>query len=326
MLNINKNNFDFLRMLMAVIVFCGHFGALSGVEELKILQKSPIEFAVFAFFVISGFLIARSYERTTSLKNYFKKRINRIFPGYILVVLLCAFGLSIISTFPMKEYFANPQVYKYLFWNLIFMNFKAPNLPGVFGGGAVNGALWTIKIELGFYVLLPLMFIFLKNKKKVFWGLLVFYLLSIIYHNYFMFIGKAAISRQIFGALCYFVAGMAVYFYFEKFVKYKLYLFIGALLLVWVDPYFDVLLLSPLIIGIAILFFAYSFPIFNNFGKYGDFTYGIYIFHFPLIRMLKQLNFYEVCNPYLGFILTFMLVVLIGYISWHYYEKKFMKA
>src|SRR5690606_24266469 len=85
MQDITKNNFDFLRVLLAFIVFVGHLGALSSKNPLnpnglKIFEHSPIEIAVFGFFVVSGFLIARSYDRSSSLKSYLKKRIKRIVP------------------------------------------------------------------------------------------------------------------------------------------------------------------------------------------------------------------------------------------------------
>ena len=163
---ITKNNFDFIRVLLAFIVFVGHLGTLSASDELRILQYSPIEIAVFGFFVVSGFLIARSYERSSGLKSYLEKRIRRIVPAYLLVVFLCAILLSMVSTFSFTEYFSNPQVYKYLFWNSLFLNFKAPWLPGVFGNQAVNGALWTLKIEMSYYFCVPLLFLlFGKNNK-----------------------------------------------------------------------------------------------------------------------------------------------------------------
>ncbi|RTZ50041.1 acyltransferase [Chryseobacterium arthrosphaerae] len=129
MQDITKNNFDFIRVLLAFIVFVGHLGALSQSQQLHVLTYSPVEVAVFSFFIVSGFLIARSYERSSSLKSYAKKRFNRIVPAYLLVVFLCALLLSLVSTLPFSEYFSNTQVYKYLFWNSLFMNFKAPWLP-----------------------------------------------------------------------------------------------------------------------------------------------------------------------------------------------------
>ncbi|MDN3691113.1 acyltransferase [Chryseobacterium tructae] len=325
MQSITKNNFDFIRVLLAFIVFVGHLGALSASDKLLFLTHSPVEVAVFSFFVVSGFLIARSYERSSSLKSYAKKRFNRIVPAYLLVVFLCATLLSLVSTLPFSEYFSNTQVYKYLFWNSLFMNFKAPWLPGVFGNQAVNGALWTLKIEMCFYIAVPLMFLlFGKNNKYRTISLIVLYFLSLVYLNYFEMTGKAALSRQLPGSLCYFIGGMLLYFHFEKFIKHKNILFIIAIITVWIDLIFKIKLFSPIMISIIVLYIAYSFKFLNNFGKYGDFTYGIYIFHFPIIRVFATLGLFANYNPYLMSIVCMFVVIGVGVASWHFYEKRFL--
>ncbi|WP_343659980.1 acyltransferase [Chryseobacterium sp.] len=325
MQDITKNNFDFIRVLLAFIVFIGHLGALSGSDQLTILTYSPVEVAVFSFFIVSGFLIARSYERSSSLKSYAKKRFNRIVPAYLLVVFLCALLLSLVSTLPFSEYFGNTQVYKYLFWNSIFMNFKAPWLPGVFGNQAVNGALWTLKIEMCFYIAVPLMFLlFGKNNKYRSLSLIVLYFLSLVYLNYFEMAGKAALSRQLPGSLCYFIGGMLIYFNFDKFIKHKNVLFIIAVLTVWIDLIFKIKLFSPIMISIIVLYVAYSFKFLNNFGKYGDFTYGIYIFHFPIIRVFATLGLFANYNPYFMGLVCMLVVISVGIASWHLYEKRFL--
>lgn len=325
MQSIEKNNFDFIRVLLAFIVFIGHLGVLSASDKLAFLEDSPVEVAVFAFFIVSGFLIARSYERTTSLFRYAKKRFNRIVPGYLLVVFLCAILLSLVSTLSFTDYFSNPQVYKYLFWNSIFLNFKEPSLPGVFGNGAVNGALWTLKIEVCFYICVPLIFLlFGKNNKYRNISLIILYFCSLAYLNYFEMTGKLAISRQIPGALCYFIGGMLIYFNFNKFIQYKNLLFIIAFITVWIDLIFNIKLFSPMMLSIIVLYIAYSFKFLNNFGKYGDFTYGIYIFHFPIIRVFTTLGLFEDYNPYFMGVVCMLLVIGVGICSWHFYEKKFL--
>lgn len=325
MSDITKNNFDFLRVLLAFIVFLGHLGTLSNSEELRFLKHSPIEIAVFGFFVISGFLIARSYERSSSLKSYLSKRIRRIVPAYLLVVFLCAILLSLVSTYSIKDYFSNPEVYKYLFWNSLFLNFKAPWLPGVFGNQAVNGALWTLKIEMSYYFCLPLLFLlFGKSNKYRNISLIIVYFLSLFYLNYFESINKISVAKQLPGTLSYFIPGMLIYFNFDLFIKNKNTLFIIAILTVWFDLIFNIILFSPAMIGIIVLYIAYSFTFLNNFGKYGDFTYGIYIFHFPIIRVFTTLGLFRDYNPYLMAFICMITVVSVGICSWHFYEKKFL--
>ncbi len=61
--------------------------------------------AVKGFFVLSGFLIFMSFERSTSLSSYAMKRIRRIYPAYFTVVMLCAFGMVAVSSHSVAEYF-----------------------------------------------------------------------------------------------------------------------------------------------------------------------------------------------------------------------------
>jgi peptidoglycan/LPS O-acetylase OafA/YrhL len=136
-----NNNFDFLRLFFAFSVAIGHglFGRHG--YPFRILFNGHV--AVSGFFIISGFLITKSYQESKSVKEYLVKRCRRLLPAYWLVVLLCASGLSLISSLPMEEYFTSPVLFKHIVTSLCFMNFLQPTLPGVFGadsgGGGVNG-------------------------------------------------------------------------------------------------------------------------------------------------------------------------------------------
>lgn len=114
------NNFDFLRLLFAVIVFLVHSYALSAAEglgQLSTLLSSAI--AVKSFFVVSGYLIFMSYENTADINRYFTKRLRRIYPAYFSVVLICALLGSVFSTYSFSDYWSL-SVLKYICANLVF--------------------------------------------------------------------------------------------------------------------------------------------------------------------------------------------------------------
>ena len=146
-----QNNFDIVRLILAIVVVFVHCYALSESSSLNIinhLMSGPV--AVEGFFAISGFLIFASYERTASLREYFSNRAFRILPGYWLSTVFC-----VLIGFSMGHF----QVGKFLIANLTFMNFLHPNIAGVFdlnpANNAMNGALWTITIEVMFYLAVP---------------------------------------------------------------------------------------------------------------------------------------------------------------------------
>ena len=185
--NIEDNNcFDFLRIVFCADIIITHLYELSQCKKLDFLSFF-LDIGIFglqAFFIISGFLVAKSYRRTSTLKRYFVKRAKRLFPAYLFLLLLTVVGISFFSKFSFLEYFSSIDVYKYLAWNAIFLNFMHPCLPGIFENNllcSVNGSLWTLKVEESFYIVLPFIFYIIRKTKKASVVLVVIYFLSLLY-------------------------------------------------------------------------------------------------------------------------------------------------
>ncbi|MGE3347519.1 MAG: acyltransferase family protein [Ramlibacter sp.] len=123
---LQNNNFDLLRLLFAGTVCLVHGYQLSGYEQLAWIEQSlSSAVAVKAFFVVSGFLIFMSAERSSSLTGYLSKRVRRIYPAYFAVVMLCAVGLVLASSRHTADYFFSAAWFKYVLANLTFLNFFA---------------------------------------------------------------------------------------------------------------------------------------------------------------------------------------------------------
>lgn len=324
-----NNNFDLLRFLLAFIVIIGHIVRLSNLKALEPLTIFPV---FTGFFCISGFLITISYNRTNNLILFFKKRIRRILPAYLLVIVACALGLSFISTYSFQEYFRNPQFLKYMLVNLSFLNFLEPCLPGVFESNtmcAVNGALWTIKIEIMFYLSMPIIMYFMNRIKQKHFLLLGLYIFAVVYRNIFLYAEgsySAMYARQLPGMLSYFACGIALYYYYDYFRRQKkIFFIIGLLLFILEKVYGRFEVFTPFATSSIIFFIAFSFSKLNNFGKFGDISYGIYIFHFPIIQLAVYFGFFgPQYNPYLISFFIIIIVLLTGFLSWHFIEKPFL--
>ena len=333
-----QNNFDFLRFVFAFIVVCGHIIVISGVEAFQPFGRVFNTYlSVTGFFCISGFLITRSYVRTQSIKAYFKKRAARILPPYLLVIFSCVLLLSLVSDYGIRDYFTNAQLYRYLLANLTFLNFLEPCLPGVFTSDrlmdcSVNGALWTLKVEVAFYVLVPVLLWLVGKVKRKYVLFVLIYVLSVAYRSG---LGELAsvtgnhywtiLARQLPGFMSYFVCGMALHYYFDFFIKRKwLFLIVGFLVFV-LERHIGLEVLTPLAFASMIFAVAYSFKVLNNFGRYGDISYGIYIYHCPLIKLADDFGLFERYNPYWVAAGIIVLVLILGFLSWHLLEKRFLK-
>lgn len=326
-----NNCFDFLRFFFAANIVLSHLAELSQSKSLAFLfHFVDSDIAVKGFFVISGFLVSKSYRTTPSLKEYFIKRAKRILPAYFFVVLLATLIMVFFTTISAADYFSDYDTYKYFAWNIIFLNFMHPCLPGLFQNNfmcAVNGALWTIKVEEAFYIFLPFLFYLFKKTKRTLLILISLYILSILYwHVLESVYQKPLLAKQLPGYLCYFIGGIVINLHFDFFIKNKLKLIPLALITLIVLNFssFQIDFFYPAAFSILVIGLAYSLSFLNNFGKYGDFTYGIYIFHFPVIQLFRQYNSFEKYNPLLMAFLVLLITFLLALFSWFFIEKRFL--
>jgi peptidoglycan/LPS O-acetylase OafA/YrhL len=329
----NKNCFAFLRLLLAFSIFFSHFGTLTG-EKLFYWPISG-SMRVSGFFVISGFLIMRSYYRSANLLDYIKKRMRRILPAYVLVILICAFFFSSVSSFSFREYFTSTAFYKYLAANLAFMNFIQPTLPGVFSNNLypfVNGSLWTLKVEIMLYACVPLLALFLKRKPVfIFVGL---YILSFLFSLYMSYLydtsGKyiySLLQRQFLGQIRFFISGVILLFYFD-FFKRQIKWILPAAAFFFLLRYFIqntwINFVYPMSLGVVLIAFVYYFKKLAFISRYGDFSYGIFLFHFPIIQLFVHSGWLKE-YPALLFAVCFGIILFLSYLSWHLLEKRMLK-
>ena len=112
-----------------------------------------------AFFVVSGFPYLHEFERS-SRSGLTLKRVRRIYPAYFTVVTLCAIGLVAVSSLTVADYFSSA-------WAQVcrrqpaFLNFLHPRCPAFSRPTRYPKsicALWTLKIEVMFYLSVPCLF------------------------------------------------------------------------------------------------------------------------------------------------------------------------
>lgn len=326
-----KNNFDLIRLCLALIVVLVHLATLTGIPEFGIFSDYlSSDFAVKGFFAISGYLVMQSYVNSSSLGNFAEKRIRRIYPAYLATILLCLLIGLYATRLDTGSFLASADTLKYLLFNAVFLNFLHPGLPGVFEHHylpVMDGALWTIKIEVCLYFCIPLIF-YLFNRLGNYRAALLIFLCSVLWAWVFgkLLGGKffEEIARQFPGQLSYFALGSLLFIarpapkHLGKIVALSLLLFIvfrHHTLRLLVEPVFY----APLVILLA----AHSKQPFNV-GKWGDLSYGAYLLHFPIIQLFIQLGLYRM-NAWLSLAVTLATVFVAALISWHLIERPMLR-
>ena len=140
------------------------------------------------------------------------------------------------------------------------------------------------------------------------------------------YFNKPLLAKQLPGYMSYFVTGIALYLNFELVLKNKIKLLIIAATVLLCSKFLalEIDVFYPFAFGTVVIIVAYSLPFLNNFGKYGDFTYGVYIYHFPIIQLFRQYNLLEKYNPLFMAILIIIITLLFAVFSWFVIEKRFL--
>lgn len=345
------NNFDLVRLIAALQVMFYHaltFFDLNSIWQTRIKDYVSYFPGVPIFFTISGFLIYRSLERNSSdLKRYFKNRFLRIYPA-LWVCLLFTTSLLFI-TGQLK--FAALRTVSFYEWILAQISvaqfYKLPSMES-WGVGHPNGSLWSISVELQYYFLLPILFLAMSriSNTLLYKNLVILFLacISVILNSYQdVFIHENELAGTLMGVsllhyLYFFCVGILIhlnYAFLEKYISGKgfiwltIFIFYHLLFKIWLG-YFDNVyetnfwgLLGMTLLGILTISFAYTLPNLSTRILNGnDISYGIYIFHMPIINY-----FYHQQNQISWQKLLFIcsLVICVAYLSWRFIESRMLR-
>ncbi len=329
------NNFDLLRILAASQVVFSHtlwHLRIARPAWWAVIEAFP---GVTVFFVISGFLISASFERSSSVKSYARNRVLRIYPGlwccvFATVVVACAFGYS-------------------------FLNWSAPvwlgaQLTGViytpeflrnFGFGSYNGSLWTIPIELQFYCALPPLYWATRNvENRTLWIAVAWVCFALIAFTACLFFAPLSevqreptllkLFRYSFIPHIYlFLTGVLMQrmrFHDTKWIAGKAPYWIVAYLAVYfLVPYSAAsYVLETLLLAVVAVSAAYTVPgASHKLLRGNDISYGVYIYHGLLINVFVELGLTNRAG-YLA--LLALCAYIAGYLSWIVIERPFLRS
>ncbi len=325
--NIKDNNFDALRLFAAGLVFYGHAFIIAGMKEPLFLSWTHLgPLGVFIFFTISGYLVTVSWDRDPHLLRFFARRALRIFPGLTACIILSAFVLGpIFTTKSIGEYFSNMYVYGYLRNIALYISFY---LPGVFEfnrvPNVVNGSLWSLPIEFFMYILIAFIGYFLRNNRWV--GVLlgigsattVFFWANLSSTGIIVY---ASDLRQVFLCGTYFWLG-AIYYKFnlKRFFSLSNVVLAFVIMLCLEQSPLSSMIGAWILLPLIVLGFGFSYsPLLKKLTSSGDYSYGIYIYAFPIQQSIISIW------PDMSFPIYVMssgaLTLFMAILSWHFVEK-----
>jgi peptidoglycan/LPS O-acetylase OafA/YrhL len=313
------------------MVVYGHGFVFLGLPEPMFMQTQRLPLAllgVYIFFSISGYLVAQSWQRDPSIVRFLIRRSLRIFPALFVCTVLsvCVLG-PLLTEVSQAEYWKSEHTRGYFTNIYLYITYY---LPGVFTTNkipnAVNGSLWSLPVEFGMYLLIAIIGFARAPKWGVLAAALVFMALSSgwAFQATEMLVFYRTDMRQLVLCGVYFFVGACIYqFKLDRFFNLTYAL---AAVIVW-------LALSRWIVVFIMASWVFLPFIVLAFGTAKnsplarvtpwDFSYGIYIYAFPIQQTIVYL--FPKIEFLTYFVSTFVITVALAAVSWLFVEKPALK-
>ena len=337
------NNFDLIRLLAALEVAIHHTLKHFDLTDHWLFHSTSWLPGVPIFFFVSGFLISRSYENNSRIAEYSRNRALRIYPALVLCTILAvisAFATGYLST----QSFSPSHFAAWILGQVTVFQFYGPDFMRGFGSGVLNGSLWTVTVELQFYVLIPMIYWMLTRASKsrgqrmamLSVLILLFIVPNVIFQQlklndqfsdhllmklahvsflpwvYMFMLGIFA--QQNFLKIHQFVRGRAV----PIACAYALISYLTIHYFGWTTGNEIHPALFPLL-AVTVLSLAYTVPTLSDRILHkNDISYGVYIYHMPIVNIMM---YYGLVSQFGYAALALIFTVVASICSWFFVEK-----
>lgn len=342
--SVRQNNFDLIRLVAAsqVVLFHGleHLGP-SGVTHSVLGEALSWFPGVPIFFVVSGFLVSLSFERSPSVTEYLRNRALRIFPA-LWACLLVSLLMVVLFAMPLD---VSPTAAGLLGWwaaQMSVAQFYNPEFLRGFGVGVLNGSLWTIPVELQFYLALPVLYFVLRRfaASRTAWLMTATLLLALsvgltqwastqgatlpvklvfvtVAPYLYLFLLGTLLQRQ-FTTMTPWLEGRGL-----QWLMVYLVACAGAKALGWSVGNNDSNPLLAMLLGVTTISLAFTARgLSERLLSGNDISYGTYIYHMPVVNVLAATGH----SGQLRWVaLTILLTYALALASWRIVEMPFLR-
>lgn len=281
------------------------------------------------FFLISGFIIPFSLKKY-SLNNFLTARLFRIFPTYMV-----GFSITLLSIYFASKYFNRPWPFSS---QQIIIHFF-PGLRDILDSIGIDGIIWTLEIEIKFYVLCAIFIKFFKRSNLYLFFIPIFLFLTSLTINFLM-------NRYQFNAvfyrffliflfnsqyIIYMFIGVALHYLFEKKISNQkacvlILLFFSLFLIQWKITIYKESFMQFVNYVIALVIFLSSFVYRSKFNENNFFnflakiSYPLYVSHGVFGYVLLRILIINGFNPIFSLLGTTLICLLNAFLIHKYVE------
>lgn len=327
------NNFDQLRLFLATLVIFSHsYLLLNQTDPVFWITRERLDagaLGVYGFFIVSGFLVSKSWIRSNGYVDFARKRALRIYPGLLCAMLVSLFLFGPLGGCHLPEMLADKTTYLFIYRPLMLKEpwtFIPSFCPTNYLAGNLNAPLWSIRWELCCYVMVVVLGVF--NAIKMRWVVPI--LLAITLYGAWLI--PQPLSIPYFGyvsnvpiLVALFLSG-TIFYQFKSAIPIKSSLAVFSLLVLGVATSSKLfLILLPIFGTYVLMYLAYQPRLhFRGLTRYGDFSYGLYLYGFPIQQVIIHSST-VVLDPLLLFVVSWTMSLMFAALSWHVVEKPFLK-
>ena len=338
----SENSYDLIRLLLAVLVVCSHS------FHLGRYGKDPLEHSihtqmvlghlgVLGFFGLSGFLVTASLDRSNGLASFLKKRVMRIFPGFWCCLAVCAFGfapaIQMVRAGNLDDFMWTGEHGALGFvWRNALLAMQQLSVGRILDGlpmteHGLNGSLWSLLPEFSCYVALAALGLAgaLRGNRP----LLALAALALTGFHWIKVVAAGSVSWPTLPPFAFgfqtpflvaFAVGACLYAWREHFEPTAAATALIGLALAYTLRRGGFLLAGPVLVP---LFVVFAGALWRCHLPH-DFSYGLYIYSFPMQQLLQAAWPSQSWTTFLALSLVFSFALAAG--SWFGVERRFLRG